>query len=68
MNKFIEGQRVLVKKPNNLNEYPGWNRQMNKFDNTIQVILYKKEEHVYLKNIAWVFSYNWLTPLKCLNE
>jgi hypothetical protein len=67
--KFYTGQKVLVKKPKNTNEYPCWLLSMNEYNEKILTISRIDNNCIYFKEaLGYSFSYKWITPIKCINE
>lgn len=56
------GDKVLVRKPVDLDEGPGWVSEMDKYDGTVQEI-YETGKHIYTKSSEWKFLKKWLTPV-----
>lgn len=56
------GDKVLVRKPDNAAEYPGWVTSMDSYDGTIQEVEWV-ERYVALKTIKRMFNLKWLTPV-----
>jgi hypothetical protein len=68
MTKFQVGDRVLVRKPADVERSPRWLGEMEKFDGTEQKISEVRYSDCVVKfvgdSLKWAFHFDWLEPVK----
>ena len=68
MSKFQVGDRVRVRKPADVEQYPQWADEMDKFDGTVQVIRQVRTSDEVVRfdvdPMNWNFHFDWLEPIR----
>ena len=68
MSKFQVGDRVRVRKPADVEKFPQWVDEMDKFDGTVQVIRQVRTSDEVVRfdvdPMNWNFHFDWLEPIR----
>ncbi len=68
MSKFQVGDWVMVRKPADVEQYPQWADEMDKFDGTVQVIRQVRTSDEVVRfdvdPMNWNFHFDWLEPIR----
>jgi len=68
VSKFQVGDRVRVRKPADVEQYPQWADEMDKFDGTVQVIRQVRTSDEVVRfdvdPMNWNFHFDWLEPIR----